>query len=124
MANYTLPFPISATSTAQTITAAGPNGGSDPNRRYMMIRNYSSSEQILWVAFGVAATCGTNGELEIMPGYTYEFGTTRLISPNGLIANNQTAQQPNCPTEYVSVIAGPLNTPTGTAVGSLMVVTP
>ncbi len=124
MANYTQQFPIAATSTAATITAAGPNGGADPNRRYMLIRNYSASQQTMWIAFGAAATCGTNGELEVLPGYAYEFGTSRLISPSGLVANNEVFPQPNCPTEYVSVISGALGAPTNSASGCLVVVTP
>lgn len=118
MANVTQQFPINASSTASQALQG------DINRRYMMLRNYSDSGQILWVAFGAVATCGTNGELEILAGYTYEFGTTRLVSPNGLIANNETFPQPNCPTEFISVICGARGAPAGTAVGSIMVVTP
>lgn len=118
MANYTQQFPISANNAAAQVIPA------DQNRRYMLIRNYSTSGQILWVAFGAIATCGNNGEIEILAGYTYEWGATRFISPNGLIANNQTFAQPNCPIEYVSVIAGTLGNPTGTAVGCLMVISP
>ena len=118
MANSTQHSIINAgTTAAQAINA-------DPNRRYMMIRNYSDSAQIIWVAFGAVATCGTAGELEVLPGYTYEFGTTRLVAPNGLVANNETFPQPNCPLEYVSVICGTRGSPTGTAVGALMVITP
>jgi hypothetical protein len=118
MANSTQQFPINAVSSAVQVL------GADPNRRYMMIRNYSDSAQIIWVAFGTVATCGNAGELEVLAGYTYEFGTTRLVAPNGLVANNETFPQPNCPLEYVSVICGARNSPTGAAVGAIMVVTP
>ena len=118
MANSTQQFPINATNAAAQALQG------DINRRYLMIRNYSDSAQIIWVAFGAVATCGNNGELEVLPGYTYEFGTTRLVAPNGLIANNETFPQPNCPLEYVSVICGARNAAAGTAVGSLMVITP
>jgi hypothetical protein len=124
MANSTQQFALNVTSVATTITAAGLNGGADPDRRYIMIRNYSDSVQIIWVAFGNVATCGTAGEVEVLPGYTYEFGTTRLVAPNGLVANNETRRQPNCPVEYISVICGARNNPTGTAVGALMVISP
>lgn len=98
---------------------------SDPNRRYLLIRNYSASQQTMWILFGgTAATCGTAGELELLPGYTYEFGTSRLTSPQGLVANNQTFIQPNCPTEAVNIITGALNAPADGASGCLMVVTP
>lgn len=118
MASVTQQYTISANGTAAQALQG------DINRRYLMIRNYSDSTEILWIAFGAVATCGTAGELEVLPGYTYEFGTTRLISPNGLIANNETFPQPNCPTEYISVICGTRGSPTGTAVGAIMVVTP
>ena len=114
----TLQYAINATGTTAVALAA------DQNRRYLLVRNYSDSAQIIWVAFGVAATCGTNGELEVLAGFTYEFGTGKLISPNGLIANNEVFPQPNCPTESINVICGARNGPAGTAVGSIMVVSP
>jgi hypothetical protein len=117
MGNPTQPFPINATSAASQVVPA------DSNRRYMLIRNYSASQQTMWIAFGVVATCGTNGELEVLPGYAYEFGTSRLIHPNGLVANNETFPQPNCPTEYVSVISGALGAPINSATGGLLVIT-
>jgi len=109
---------VSASSTAATVLAP------DPNRRYLKIRNYTDSGQTIWIAFGKAATCGTAGEEELLPAYTFEYGVTRLIPPNGLNAANETFPQPNCPLEFVSVICGPRGNPTGTAVGSILVISP
>lgn len=110
--------PISATSAAATVLIA------DGNRRYLLISNYFGSAQTMWVSFTGTATCGTNGELEIPPGYAREFGVARLTSPNGLIANNETFPQPNCPTEAISVISGSLNTPANSATGGILVISP
>jgi hypothetical protein len=118
MAQSTQQTAIANTGTAQTVLTA------DSRRRYMMIRNYSDSGQILWVAFGVAATCGTAGELEILAGYNWEFGVTRLVSADGVQANNLTFQQPNVPLESVSVIAGARGAPASGANGCIMVISP
>lgn len=118
MANSTQQFAINASSASAVVAPA------DQNRRYALISNYSDSTEIMWVAFGKAATCGTAGELEVLAGYSREFGVSRLISANGLVANNETFQQPNCPLESINVICGTRGSPTGTAVGSLMVVSP
>lgn len=109
---------INATHVAAQIIPA------DGNRRYLKIHNYFASAQTMWVSFIGTATCGTAGEEEIPPGYSIEFGVNRLFSPNGLIANNQTFQQPNCPTEAISIISGSLNTPADSATGGITVLSP
>lgn len=72
-------------------------------RTYLHIRNYSGSTETMWVAFGRAATAGTNGELEIVPGSEYIWGSI-LWTAYG--------SQPSCPQDPIHVI-----TSTGTASG-------
>lgn len=84
----------------------------DLTRRYLYLRNYSTSGQTMWIAFGKAATAGTAGELEMVAGGEYVFGGP--LPPN--VANlPQSFFLPVCPTEEVHVI-----TSTGTATGAAM----
>jgi hypothetical protein len=69
-------------------------------RRFLYIRNYSSSAQTMWVKFGGPATPGTGGELEVLPGTEYQFGQAELrpVNEAGWFL------KPTCPTESIHVI--------------------
>lgn len=66
---------------------------SSQSRIFLYIKNYASplSGDNLYVSFGQAATAGTNGELELLPGQELVFGGT-------------SAPQ-NCPQGTISVIS-------------------
>lgn len=108
----TTQYTISANTSTSTQAAAA-----DTTRRYMIIQNYqnatvNSGQGTMYVAFGVAATAGTNGELEIPPGAAYVFGgkldPSKQTLPGSFFL-------PNTPTEAVNVISVG-----GTAVGSII----
>jgi hypothetical protein len=105
-------FAINAT-TGSAVQVA-PN---DADRRACYIRNYSNStvnpgQGTMWVAFGVVATAGTNGELEVVPGAEYSFGGDLRPTTQTLPGS---FRLPNCPLESISVI-----TTGGTAVGCVV----
>lgn len=104
---------IAATTSAATVLAA------DTTRRFLYIKNYAyqpgtttPQTDVIYIAFGKTATAGTAGEIELVPGGEYIFGgplPPRISNlPKGFVL-------PNCPTEYISVIA------TGTTKGAIMV---
>ena len=111
-------FPIIATSTSgSTVTVAGNN-----NNRFVYIRNYTNAPGTLtpqtasiYVLFsnapGAAATLGTKGELEVLPGQDFVFGGN--LEP-GIAVEQATGFFPNCPVENIYVIA------TGTTYGCVM----
>lgn len=72
-------------------------------RRALYIRNYAASVGTMWLAFGQAATAGTNGEMEIVPGGEYNW--------NGLLP----PLQGNVPLESINIIASG-----GTATGCVV----
>lgn len=94
-------FKINATGVSSVAAPA------DVNRISLYIRNYSGSGQTVWVAFGQVATAGTNGEMELVPGAEYAFGSTTFP--------NNTLPLKAYPTESVNVI-----TSTGTATGCIV----
>jgi hypothetical protein len=50
-----------------------------PERLSLYVRNYSGSTGTMWLALGVPATAGTNGEYEIVPGGEYSW--TGILTP-------------------------------------------
>ena len=109
----TAQYAISATSVSSKIVDA------DQHRRYLMIQNYYASTESIYVAFGQAATPGNNGELEIVAGAHYEIPGFPLKSPLPVLQGQPNVAFPNCPSESINVI-----TATGSATGSIMVITP
>lgn len=113
-------MPVATTQTA--ITATGSTGvvrAADPTRRMLFIKCYvnNPTNQVaqtgaIYVAFGKAATVGTAGELELIPGSEYVFGgplPPRVANlPHGMIL-------PNCPTESINVISS-----SGTVYGAIL----
>lgn len=70
--NYVIPSVVISTIEAPivaTITNSTPIGAG--SRKYLSIYNYSGSAVSMWVRFGVPATAGLAGELEVLPGRTY-----------------------------------------------------
>jgi hypothetical protein len=93
----TTPHAINA-NTSTSVQVAGANS----NRNSLYIRNYASGvvnpgQGTMWVAFGVPATVGTNGEMEILPGGEYSWGS-------GLLPNNTTPLK-GYPLESVNIIS-------------------
>jgi hypothetical protein len=97
-------FPIVAGTTASQVVSE------NFNRRYLYIKSYvlvpSTQDQqtpTLYVAFGVPATVGLNGEMEFLPGseYLWNGKLPPLVS--------------DLPYQYISVI-----TNTGTIYGSII----
>ena len=105
----TLAVPLNATGTSFQVLPAF------RHRTFLLLRNYSTSGVTIWVAFGVVATAGNNGELEIPPGIDYTFGGERRYPQYFTQFNN------NCPTESINVISGGFNTPGGNAQGCAIV---
>lgn len=75
-------------------------------RLSLYIRNYQASTGTIWVALGQAATAGSNGEIEIVPGgeYTWSGVITPLDSGMAYI-----------PTDSVNIIVSG-----GTATGAVV----
>lgn len=76
-------------------------------RFYLHIRNYTASAQTIWVSFGIPATPGTNGELEIVPGSEYIWGNLDYGTTN--------YESHGCPTDAIYVI-----TSASTATGCIL----
>jgi hypothetical protein len=103
--NATMASSIPSNSSNQT-------AGSDPDRRSLYIRNYSTSLVTMWVAFGQPATAGTNGEMEVPPDFEYTFGGSLKPSTQTLPGS---FYLPNCPHESINVI-----TSSGVATGCVV----
>lgn len=80
------------------------------NRRQLWIQSYGAPEQssnpTMWVAFGVPATAGTNGEIQIVGGAMFVWGAGDSYQ------RGASTEFSVCPGEYISIIAQ-----SGTAVG-------
>ena len=98
-------IPILATTTATTVAPR------NENRRFMYLKNYvnkptdqTAQANTIYIAFGVPATPGLNGEYELLPGSEYVW--------NGVLP----PLLGDLPFDYISVC-----TFTGTAYGAIMV---
>jgi hypothetical protein len=86
---------LAGTSSAQVAAA-------NSSRRSLFVQNYAESGTPMYIAFGQAATAGTNGELEIPAGQNFSWGGTLAMPANPPSTGPTLA--PACPTESINVI--------------------
>lgn len=99
-------FPINATTADKIVVPV------DPARRFIYIKNYSTSSVTIFIAFGQVATPGQAGELEITPGTDY-FLYGPLQPPTQTLPQNFFL--PHCPFEEIHAICSG-----GTATGCVV----